>query len=238
MEGDGKPTYDCYDEYAWTDMRDAFTSGMRAQRDLDAAREPQPAPGRTDEFARVKVRLCALVDSLDKSVDLGRHGEEFDQGAAHASAVTARQLREILDDTALGRTPQPAPGESSPLGLRHAVTSNRLGHALAALREIRDATGTSDVGHDTAHKALDNDAAIRGNVELTREPQAAPELRDAMAEAGKLRDLLDQVTTAVTGKRWALTAAEKRVIAGYRAQAGLPPKTITEPQESNREKKK
>jgi hypothetical protein len=67
-------------------------------------------PARADEFARVKVRLSALVASLDETVCRTPTSEcGFDQGAAHASAVTARQLREILNDTALGTTPQPAP---------------------------------------------------------------------------------------------------------------------------------
>jgi hypothetical protein len=55
--------------------------------------------------------------------------------------------------------------ESSPLGLKHAVTSNRLGHALAALREIyacddEDATAALV---QRARTALDDDAAIRDN---------------------------------------------------------------------------
>jgi len=74
-----------------------------------AAAVQEPKPARADEFARVKVRLCALVASLDETVSRGTHAEEFDQGAAHASAVTARQLRVILDETALGVTPQAAP---------------------------------------------------------------------------------------------------------------------------------
>lgn len=67
----------------------------------------QTQAARADEFARVKVRLSALVASLDETVERGTHAEEFDQGAAHASAVTARQMREILNDTALGVTPGP-----------------------------------------------------------------------------------------------------------------------------------
>jgi hypothetical protein len=66
---------------------------------------------RADEFARVKVRLCALIASLDETVSRGAHAEEFDQGAAHASAVTARQLRAILEETAMGTTPWPAPAD-------------------------------------------------------------------------------------------------------------------------------
>jgi hypothetical protein len=70
-------------------------------------------PARADEFARVKVRLSALVASLDGTVERsGTSDEEFDRGAAHASAVTARQLREILNDTALGITPRSAAGSS------------------------------------------------------------------------------------------------------------------------------
>lgn len=82
---------------------------------LAATAAGEPHAARADEFARVKVRLCALVAGLDETVKRGvLTDSEFDQGAAHASAVTARQLREILNDTALGTTlgttPQPAPG--------------------------------------------------------------------------------------------------------------------------------
>jgi hypothetical protein len=78
---------------------------------------------RADEFARVKVKLCALIASLDETVEHGVHAEEFDQGAAHASAVTVRQLRAILDETALG-APEP---QASP----------ELAAAMAEAGEIR-----------------------------------------------------------------------------------------------------
>lgn len=100
---------------AWEDLDDIARSSWDdiAMAAGTAAQQPQPASGvaklRSDEFARVKVRLSALVASLDETVEHGSHAEEFDQGAAHASAVTARQIREILNDTALGVTPQPAP---------------------------------------------------------------------------------------------------------------------------------
>ena len=75
-----------------------------------------PWPARADEFARVKVRLSALIASMEDTVrprpdDLyDSMSREFDDGAVHATAVTLRQLRVILDDTALGTTPKPAPG--------------------------------------------------------------------------------------------------------------------------------
>jgi hypothetical protein len=84
--------------------------------------------------------------------------------------------------------PHAAPGESSPLGLKHAVTSNRLGHALAALREIAgraegSGQGLAIAAHGIARNALDDDAAMRDNVALTREPQPAPELAAAIDPA-------------------------------------------------------
>lgn len=91
--------------------------GITWNAELPAAQDARPA--RADEFARVKVKLCALVDSLDKTAGHGGvHAEEFDQGAAHASAVTARQLRAILDETALGaaKDVQPAPAFRMILG--------------------------------------------------------------------------------------------------------------------------
>jgi hypothetical protein len=85
----------------------------QAERDrLRALLNEAPQSVRADEFARVKVRLCALVASLDETAERGGcPAGEFDQGAGHASAVTARQLRAILDETAMGTTPLPAPGD-------------------------------------------------------------------------------------------------------------------------------
>lgn len=86
--------------------------------------------------------------------------------STEATAVTATP----------GRAAHAAPGESSPLGLKHAMTSNRLGHALAALRELREATFGGTPAGDIVRSALADDAAIRDNVALTPEPKPAPEL--------------------------------------------------------------
>lgn len=99
---------------------------------LPDAAAPAAQAARADEFARVKVRLSALVTSLDETVTRGgTSAEEFDQGAGHASAVTARQLREILNDTALGTTPQPAPGLPATT-----AESRRYRDALEEIRAI------------------------------------------------------------------------------------------------------
>jgi hypothetical protein len=99
--------YDDQDRFDQDEMELAFETGMLVQAGAPVA----PQSARADEFARVKVRLCALVDSLDKSAGHGgADAEEFDRGAGHASAVTATQLRAILDETALaaGGTAEPA----------------------------------------------------------------------------------------------------------------------------------
>lgn len=70
--------------------------------EIDLAAPAAPQDARADEFARVKVKLCQLIVSLDETTKRGgASAEEFDQGAGHASAVTARQLRAILDETAV-----------------------------------------------------------------------------------------------------------------------------------------
>lgn len=56
-------------------------------------------------------------------------------------------------------------------------------------------------------------------------PKPAPELAAAMGETKAMRELLDQTTRAVLTKRWALTDSEKRIINGFRQQAGLDPST-------------
>lgn len=78
-----------------------------------------------------------------------------------ALAESERLIREAYDGSAIAaQGARPAPGASSALGLKHAVTSNRLGHALAALREIRDGDG-ADSGDlvERAVTALADDAA-------------------------------------------------------------------------------
>lgn len=144
----------------WADLHDSARTGWAAvERDIIAA-QPQDggAPARADEFARVKVRLSALVASLDETVERCRNTDsEFDLGAAHAAAVDARQLRQILDDTALGTTPQPAPELAS--------LATVMGLDLDQAAEV--------------HKALQA-------VNVTR-AAVAPELRAAMAETRHLR---------------------------------------------------
>lgn len=101
--------------------------------------------------------------------------------AAIARLNTPRELAAAMTENVRLRKElhEAEPAEPSALGLKHAVTSNRLGHALAALREIAE-PGSDEFPRDTARNALDDDAAIRDGVALTREPQAAPELAAAV----------------------------------------------------------
>lgn len=103
----------------------------------------RPAPARADEFARMKVKLSALVASMEDTVrprpdapydDISR---EFDDGAVHATVVTLRQLRAILDETALtAGVPQPAPE------LAAAMREARLyREALAQVASMAEAKG-------------------------------------------------------------------------------------------------
>lgn len=128
----------------------------RAERAAIAAQEPKTA--RADEFARVKVRLSALVASLDETVNRGgADAGEFDRGAAHASAVTARQIREILNDTALGTTPKPGPCPGcESLRRQHAETCGEVGMLAGILTGIRDGDHPyGSYARDKARLALD-----------------------------------------------------------------------------------
>jgi hypothetical protein len=222
----------------WEDLPGTVRGGF----DAIAAQQPQPAPGdvreqldamktvlqetsressqrgaRADEFARVKVRLCALVASLDDTVERCRNTDsEFDMGAAHASAVTARQLREILTDTALGVTPQPAP-----------VTVRSLAAAFAGRQILVDVDQAehSDAGdgmwlvtparpHDLAVQLL---TAIDSR--LTGDPQPPSELA-ALATQWEADALLADKSTvqrdgSISGR------AYRRCAAGLREAAGI-----------------
>lgn len=97
-------------------FRLAWTEGKLKAEQAGESDAERANKARADEFARVKVKLCALVDSLDGNVRAtDTMGEAFDRGAAHASAVTARQLRAILVETTRRATGQTAPaGEPLP----------------------------------------------------------------------------------------------------------------------------
>lgn len=164
------------DEFPRDAARNALGNDAAIRDNVVLTREPQPAPDvaarlravRADEFARVKVQLCLLVDSLDETVKRGSHAEEFDQGAAHASAVTARQLREILNDTALGTTPQPAPGLRAAL---EATLSDWRDDAVYRPTDTRDEI----TEHYAVTACADTlAAALAGHPDSV--PQPAPEL--------------------------------------------------------------
>lgn len=139
---------------------------VRAVSGHAAAQKPQPAPARADEFARMKVKLSALIASMEDTVrprpdDMyDPMSREFDDGAVHATAVNLRQLRAILDETATAAgEPQPAPG-------------------LAALTRIRELTS----GILTLAEHLEESAAA-----------TAPSKKSAIERetAATLRRLLD-----------------------------------------------
>jgi hypothetical protein len=173
-----------------------------------AAREPQPAPRVTE------AQLSEALDGL--SVDI-HDGTCLGAGIIDRPHEVARALLSRLEPT---YEPQPAPVESSSLGLKHAVTSNRLGHALAALREIAEPSG-DEFPRDTARNALGDDAAIRDNVVLTREPQPAPELAEQLAAT----KLVLQETSRESSQRgtdlgtaWRLAEERREQLAGLRKQ--------------------
>jgi hypothetical protein len=92
-----------------------------------------------------------------------------DAGPKHREAIgnAISTVDDYVTTAIAAAAPQPPPGESSPTGLKHAVTSNRLGHALAALRELREATFEGTPAGDIVRSALAGDTAIRDNVTLT-----------------------------------------------------------------------
>ena len=69
-----------------------------------------------------------------------------------------------------------------------------LGVAVNALREIRDATGASDVGHDTAHAALDIiDGRLAGDYEWTLASRAAGTAQQPITVEPKRYALVEQM---------------------------------------------
>lgn len=92
---------------------------------------------------------------------------------------------------------------SNLLNLFGAPDGRRMRHASVTARTIDRYAGQAGV----LAAALIRDRETAG--------EAAPD------EAAALRELLDQATRAVMTKRWALTDSEKRIIAGFRQQAGL-----------------
>lgn len=175
---------------------------VAAEEHVRAKHQPETASGRAAyEVWRAAVPdyVCNVPagpwEDLPETIQAGFNAIAAQERPA-ASEPLARPTADggmavmLADEIAAAK----AAPEASPLGLKHAVTSNRLGHALAALREIKGANDAGTQAHDTAHAALDDDAAIRDNVALTREPHAAPELaehREFVGEiVGELRQAL------------------------------------------------
>jgi hypothetical protein len=202
-----------------------------------AAQESQPA--RADEFARVKVRLCALVASLDETVERGTQPPQlqFDQGAAHASAVTARQLREILTDTALGVTPQPAPGPDGQqryIDDLHDLIRDMFGEYGSELVDYADRAGQLHVC-DTDGQPLasglppEDDDPFGVPVVRTGKPeirtitaQPAPELADAKRELREVRQVLTEVLAAIgAGEFVAVASAHLNKLSRWHKSGGI-----------------
>lgn len=168
-------------ENAWDDIA----------RSAIAAQDARPV--RADEFARVKVKLCALVDSLDKTVEHGVHAEEFDQGAAHASAVTARQLRAILDETALDAAPEPQDARPAP----ELATADMLGVAVQALRQIAEGGAGCDP-QTVAGSALGIiDRGLPGELRWDLVPVSEPEPKAAPEPAAEPKPEVGELTIAI-----------------------------------------
>lgn len=191
---------------------EAFAAGFASAE--ETVTELPKVLGHPDDFA--EEWLDATYEPVDSPV-----GVSYDREAmitAHrAGWQRAREqiARFGKDPDGRWRTlePQPAPGESSPLGLKHAVTSNRLGHALAALREIAEPSG-GEFPRDAARNALDSDAAIRDNVALTWQPQSAPEM------AAVTREVLTEVLAWLGDPR--LERPSEATLKAWRERAGLP----------------
>jgi hypothetical protein len=148
-----------------------------------------PGQAERERFAAKMEMLAGWFDADDFAK--GRAGRTEVQEDLRRWAAAARDLAV--------RDPHAAPAESSALGLRLAVTSNRLGHALAALREVAGRTESSGQGlaiaaHGIARNALADDAAIRDNVTLTRRP--TPELATAQ-DSGPVITMQGIATAAI-----------------------------------------
>lgn len=76
-----------------------------------------------------------------------------------------------------------------------------------------------ECGHYWAHHAFSDDVCAVAGCPCTRprpKSKAAPELAAAMAETRKMRDLVDEATSAT------LARAPRQAVAGIRERAGLP----------------
>jgi len=175
------------------DVMDAADAYAYACGSAPAQPAPELAALRSDEFARVKVRLSALVASLDETVSRAPTSEcGFDQGAAHASAVTARQLRAILNDTALGRTPQAAPELAS-------VTAERDRFRIA-LERIADGSRNRDGMMGCAGRALAG--AARSGPQPVPDVTPAFEMGRAFEQAQALGEPLSACWEAAYQTAW------------------------------------
>lgn len=95
--------------YGYDDVRDAFTAGMQAERDLAAAQPPESTTAERDSYRDV-LRLLASADPLTPA--FARWG---DQAAPSELAERVRVARRALDDYAPPADGKPAP-QPAPAG--------------------------------------------------------------------------------------------------------------------------
>lgn len=194
-----------------------------------AADVPEVTEYLLDELAfRYAVPRCCRVCAAPLQVADSR-GMKMTCTSDAASPLTIKHeaagatWKEARDHYAESTLYDPPDGDWRVLALVAEV--RRLRAAPAQKPHAAPGPDVCECGHAWAHHAFSDDVCAVAGCPCTRPrpaQQAAPELAAAMAETRKVRDLLDQATKAVQTKRWALTEAEKRIIRGFRQQAGLP----------------
>lgn len=209
---------------------------LRAER--DRYRE------RFDEFGRVKIRLSALVASLDETVTRCQNTDsEFDMGAAHSASVDARQIRQILDDTALGTTPEPELTVTADVHVDWHMTPDEWGQLSGVLAShggvpyiaqlIADGKLPADAAPpaivhfygelseaDVAELREEFSKAVRtGRPRLLTEPVS--ELAAAMAETREVRAVAAEVLDMAEGQIEGRTHIRLAEIAEWRKRAGI-----------------
>jgi hypothetical protein len=226
-EGKTRTMMQGFDESKYDAMRRAFLAGTEAEAAIAAA-APAPQAARADEFARVKVKLCALIDRLDKAAER-EYPTDLAQGNAYAQGAIAGQLRAILDETALHAAapavPQPAPGadldayEADIASLTD--QRNRVSETAEHLRELLDEIGVmaANAPEDGDSFGVLEEIAMRiGAADMpdpAPEAAAAPELA-AAAPDSEQRAVIDQIWRMCQNPRQTAGTSQGVVVNGER----------------------